>query len=293
MKRYWLLFISLCAALAAIGWRPFSDTLKLAFRNDEYTHILLVIPIALALGFMERHRLTGLLKFSALEGAALLALAILIGIAAAVLSGRITADLQLSMQMLGLVIAWIAIFVICFGTAAARAMIFPLSFLFWLVPFPDVLLNRLVGYLQSGSAISAKALFVIAGVPVVLDGRTLLIPGLTIEIAKECSSIRSSLMLLVTTIILAQLLLRSPLRRMLVIALALPLSVAKNGLRIFTITMLGTRVDPAYLHGRLHHSGGIVFFAISLLLVFSALIMLGRGEKRTSGKPALQPVMSG
>jgi exosortase/archaeosortase family protein len=63
-----------------------------------------------------------------------------------------------------------------------------------------------------------------------------------------------------------------------VIILAVPLSVAKNGLRIFTIAMLGTRVDPGYLTGRLHHQGGIVFFAIILVAVFALIWILRKGE---------------
>ncbi len=77
------------------------------------------------------------------------------------------------------------------------------------------------------------------------------IPGLDIEVAQECSSIRSSLMLVVTTMVLAHLFLRSWWRKVLLIAVAIPLSVAKNGFRIFTIGELGTRVDPSFLSGRL------------------------------------------
>jgi exosortase/archaeosortase family protein len=85
-------------------------------------------------------------------------------------------------------------------------------------------------------------------------------------------------MLLVTTMVLAQLLLRSPWRKALLICMAVPLSVAKNGLRIFTIAMLGTRVDPKFLTGKLHRDGGIVFFTIALLATFALLWVLRRGE---------------
>jgi exosortase len=110
------------------------------------------------------------------------------------------------------------------------------------------------------------------------DGLFLTIPGLTLMVAEECSSIRSSSMLLVTTMVLAQLLLRSPWRKALLIAIAVPLSVAKNGLRIFSIAMLGTRVDPGYLTGSFHHQGGIIFFAIALFIIFALLWGLRRGE---------------
>jgi len=78
--------------------------------------------------------------------------------------------------------------------------------------------------------------------------------------------------------VLAQLMLHSPWRKALLIGLAVPLSIAKNGLRIFTIAMLGTRVDPGYLTGRFHHQGGIVFFAIALIVIFALLWILQRGE---------------
>jgi hypothetical protein len=42
--------------------------------------------------------------------------------------------------------------------------------------------------------------------------------------------------------------------------------------------MLATRVDPEYLNGRLHHQGGILFFAAALLCVFALLWILRRGE---------------
>lgn len=110
----------------------------------------------------------------------------------------------------------------------------------------------------------------------------LTIPGVTIEVARECSSIRSSSMLLVATMVIAHLALRSFWRKSLLIAAAVPLSIFKNGLRIFVIMMLGTRVDPGFLTGRFHHDGGIVFFLFSIVLIFIVLWVLWRGEARAS-----------
>ena len=87
--------------------------------------------------------------------------------------------------------------------------VFPLCFLLWLVPLPEFAVNHIASLLQEGSADAANRLFVIAGVPVTRDSLQLSISGLTVEVATEFSSIRSSLMLLVTTMVLAHLLLRS------------------------------------------------------------------------------------
>ena len=91
-------------------------------------------------------------------------------------------------------------------------------------------------------------------------------------------------MLLVTVMVLAHLLLRTFWRKALVVAVAIPLSVAKNGLRIFVLAMLGTRVDPSYLTGKLHRQGGIIYFLIALSATFLLLWILHRGEEE---KPKL------
>ena len=102
---------------------------------------------------------------------------------------------------------------------------------------------------------------------------------MNIEVARECSSIRSSVMLLVASMVLAQVSLRSPWSKAAVIAVTVPLSIAKNALRIVTLSMLGTRVDPGYLTGRLHYRGGIVFFMISLAVLVLLLWILRRIEE--------------
>ena len=122
------------------------------------------------------------------------------------------------------------------------------------------------------------------------EGVVLSIPGLTLEVAKECSSIRSSLILLVTSMVLAHLLLRSNWGKVLVSVAAITLSVAKNGLRIFTLSMLGVYVDPSYLHGRLHHNGGIVFFLFVLAGLFALLTVVRWAERKMTSQSAINDV---
>ena len=155
--------------------------------------------------------------------------------------------------------------------------------MFWLVPIPTQALDTVVAIWQQGSAISASLLFSALGVPVTQDGIMLSIPGLSLEVAQECSSLRSSLMLVVTSMVLAHLFLRSFWRKAAVVLVAVPLSIVKNGVRIFTISMLGTRVDPGFLHGNLHHHGGILFFLLALFALLLLIWLLKRGENLSGG----------
>jgi exosortase len=272
------LFGVLFALSIAIWFRPLISSFALAYRDSEYTHILLIIPVSLTLIFLDWKAPKELSKRSLIPGAILMSLAVAVAVAVRLGVIDLRPDERLSLSMVALVLWWIGAFIFCFGLPAFKGAVFPLCFLFWLVPIPQVILDPIVRLLQEGSAASADLIFAIAGVPVARDGTIITIPGLVIEVARECSSIRSSLMLVVTTMVLAQMLLHSPWRKALVIAVAIPLSVVKNGLRIFVLGMLATRVDPSYLTGRLHHEGGIIYFLIALGAIFLCLWIARRGD---------------
>jgi exosortase len=282
-----LIFPMLAAISLAVWWASIASTFALALHDDQFTHILLILPISAALIFLDWKSPEASTGSSVRVASVLMVVALA---ATVILRRKAVAwpiDVQLSAKMLALVVFWIASFALCFGKRSFRLALFPLCFLFWLVPFPDFVLDPVVSFLQQDSAAAAHWLFAAAGVPVAQRGVLVHIPGLTVEVARECSSIRSSLMLVVTTMVLAQLLLRSPWRKALVIAIAIPLSIAKNGLRIFVIAMLATRVDPSFLTGRLHRQGGIIFFLIALAVVFLLLWTLRRGEEN---KQRIAPV---
>lgn len=265
----------------ALWWRPLSSTFDLALHNDQFTHILLILPISAALIFLDwksaAQATSGLRKIASVVLLATVLADTIVRWSAPSLSS----DLQLSLSMLALVVWWMASFALCFGDQAFRRALFSLCFLLWMVPFPDLVLNPIVAGLQQGSAVAAHLLFAAVRVPVEQRGVLLHIPGLTLEVARECSSMRSSAMLVVTSMVLAHLLLRSPWRRALVIMGAIPLSIAKNGLRIFVIAMLATRVDRSFLTGRLHRQGGVIFLLIALAAIFLLIWILRKGEEKT------------
>jgi len=274
------ILLSILAAISLlVWWRPLFSTLTLALRDSRYTHILLILPVSASLIYLEWKASGSSEESPSNLGSVLLAVAIVATAVARLQIVRLRVDEQLTLNMLALVVWWIGAFIVSFGTRAFQRAVFPLCFLFWIVPIPEVALNPIVRLLQEGSVGSARLLFAAVGVPTAQDGTEITIAGLTIDVSPECSSIRSSLMLVVTTMVLAQMMLRSAWRKALVIAVAIPLSVAKNGLRIFVLAMLTTRVDRTFMTGRLHHQGGILYFMIALAAILMILYVARRGDK--------------
>jgi len=283
-----LTFAFFCAVSILFWWPQLARTLHLALTNDAYTHILLILPLSAALIYLgSKHQDSEYRDSQAPRvesrpirriGITLLVVAFLFG--CYVRWGMVTTpdDVRLSLAMFALVTWWIAAILFCFGARTFYSFLFPFCFLFLVVPIPEFALNWIVEFLQYQSAVASRIMFRAIGVPATQDGIIVSIPGLDLEIAPECSSIRSSLMLIVTTLVLAHLFLRSWWRKALLVVIAIPLSVAKNGLRIFTIGELGTRVDPAFLSGNLHHHGGIIFFGIAVVVLVALLWILHRTE---------------
>ena len=178
------------------------------------------------------------------------------------------------------VLTWfVVVFLGFFGTSSFRKAIFPISLLLFMVPIPGEFLGSVIGFLQTQSANLSYRLFLLLGVPVLRDGFVLTVPGVSIEVAKECSGINSSIALLIVMIIFAHEALQSNWRRVLLVLFTIPLSILKNAIRIVTLTMLAIRVDPGFLTGRLHHEGGFVFFLIAIGLVIPIWKLLKVTEK--------------
>jgi exosortase/archaeosortase family protein len=72
--------------------------------------------------------------------------------------------------------------------------------------------------------------------------------------------------------------------------IVIPLGIARNGFRIFTLSELGIHVDPNILNTPLHHRGGPIFFAISLIPFFLLAWLLRVWDRKGKPKKNSEPV---
>lgn len=170
-------------------------------------------------------------------------------------------------------------FLCCYGARTFRRALFPMLLLFAAIPIPTTVADMLIGFLQSSSAALCYLLFSALGIPVLREGVVLSIPGVTIEVAKECSGINSSVALLLTVLFIACENLASSWRRTALVLFVVPLSILKNVVRIVTLTLLAVFVDRGFLTGKLHQRGGVVFYIVSLAALYPVFVYLRRSER--------------
>jgi exosortase C (VPDSG-CTERM-specific) len=166
------------------------------------------------------------------------------------------------------------------GARWMRAAAFPFAFLLFTVPLPDAAVNWLENASAHASAEAAARLFALAGTPLLRHDTVFELPGIVLQVAQECSGIRSSLVLFITSVLASHLFLRTPWRRVALVAVVIPLGIIRNGLRIVTIGLLCVHVGPEMIDSPIHHRGGPVFFALSLVPLFLLLWWLRRQESR-------------
>ncbi len=271
-------FAAYVTACALVFWVPLRSLVQLALASDTYSHILIVPFISIVLVFMEREKLFRTPGRNVSPAAALFFTGVLLG----ALGRKATAVLPesdwLGLTILGFLCLIWAGFLFFYGTSAFNAGLFPLMFLLLMVPLPGFLLDRFITWLQVGSADVAEWVFQLSGTPVLRQGMIFVLPRVSIEVAKECSGIRSTQALLITCLLAGHLLLRTNWRRTALLAAAVPVLIIKNGIRIATLTLLAVYVDPNFLSGRLHHEGGFLFFTLGLLILLPLLLWLQRSE---------------
>ena len=277
--------ICYCAALL-IGFAPvLFDLFKYALNSELHSHIILVPFISGYLIGIQRAQLPTVYRscvtaggLAAFFGLVLIAIVKLPAIAFTILS-RNDQFAVLTVALVSLLVAGGFFFL---GRSLMAAVAFPISFLVFMVPLPDAMAESLERGSQLASAEAANALFILFGVPFLRDGLVYRLPNIAIEVAHECSGIRSSWVLFMTSVLGAHMFLRTSWRRALVALAVIPLGILRNGIRILVIAVLCVEIGPEMIDSFLHRRGGPLFFALSLVPLFGLLWWLRTIEGRTT-----------
>jgi exosortase len=281
------LFLICASAAAVILISPLSDLLRNGRPAEYYTHIP-VIPAASAyVLFRRRGRLFRGEPGSPFAGS----LAIAIGLALVVIDKvrhpALIGHVELCAS--GAILFLSGSFIALFGGRSFVRALFPFLFLVFMIPLPIVWMDHIVRALVAGSTWATQLLFAAFNIPALKEGPIFRLPGFDLEIARECSGIRSSIALLITSVLAGQIFLRRRWKKIVLAAAVFPVTVLKNAVRIVTLYLLSYFVDMRIIEGGfLHRSGGFIFFGLGLVMLAYLLWILGNPHKvweKVTGEP--------
>jgi exosortase C (VPDSG-CTERM-specific) len=276
------------AALAIAFALPLWNLVKLALHSEIHSHTLL-IPLVVA--FLWRNSAAvskgGVVtqqSFSASKGASACA-AVLGAIVAACSwmlrrSGTLSEIDAISLSITAFLLLLLALALATLGWSVLRPRLFAVCFAVFFIPLPGFAVEGLSVLLQKASAEAADVLLSLANIPQLRDGMVFKLPTLTIQVAEECSGIRSTFALFMTSLIAGHMFLRRGWKKALLALAVFPLGILRNAFRITLLSWLSVNVDAGAIDSALHHRGGPIFFALSLIPLFVLLWLFRRSDRR-------------
>jgi len=282
----WRIWAGACFAIILLGAfaQPLLALINFAAGNDLFSYILLIPFVSVYLLYIRRDQLPK--DYVVDRPFAIAFLAAGLGVLAfrywlhSVGQSPAKAD-DLALETLSFLCFLAAGGFFFLGRAWMRAAAFPLAYLIFMVPMPNSMRESLELASKTASAEVANFLFYISGIPFIRAGPVFQLPNITIEVAQECSGIRSSWVLLMTSILAANLFLKTSWRRIVFVAFVIPLAILRNGFRILVIGLLCVNIGPQMIHSVIHRRGGPFFFVLFLIPFLLLLWWLHKGESRT------------
>ncbi|HEY1849192.1 MAG TPA: exosortase [Opitutaceae bacterium] len=274
--------LALVGALLVAGYSVVLLRLaRLAWSSDLYSYILLVPLVSGYLVWIRRADLLRPAEPSPAFGAAVGAMGVALLLLDYHFGGGRSPDAvnSIALETASLLLVGTSAGAWLLGAACLRRLLFPLAFLILVIPIPTFLVGRIQHLLQTGSAAVAYAFFRISGTPVYFSSLIFQLPGISIEVAPECSGLRSTLALFMTSLVAAHMLLRSNWRRTALIIVVIPLALLRNGFRVYVIGQLCVSIGPEMINSYIHRRGGPYFFLLSLVPLLAVLLVLMKSER--------------
>ncbi len=283
-RKTWRFWTGACFAIVLLAAfaRPLLALMNYAAGSELHSYILLVPFVSVYLLYLRRNQLPK--NYTIDLPLAIVFLAAGLGVMAFTYSsiGLAPADnAHLVLLTLSFLCCLTAGGFFFFGRNWMRAAAFPISYLIFMLPMPDAMTDTLETVSKYASAEVANLFFHLSGTPFLHAGLFFQLPNITIEVTQECSGIRSSWVLLMTSILAANLFLKTPWRRLALVAFVIPLGILRNGFRILVIGLLCVNAGPQMIHSLIHRRGGPLFFMLSLIPFFLVLWWLRKADVHT------------
>lgn len=275
--------LTLAAALHA-QWLPLAMgvvVIALAYRqivpsmvrdwyfDDNASHGFFIPLISGYLVWTRREELARAPVGSGPAGLLLVVLAAVMLVAGWLASEFFTMRASLVVALCGCVLFWL-------GPKVFSLLAPALLFLFFMIPLPAIAYDAVAFPLKLFVSWLSVGVLQAMGIMVLREGNIIMLPNITLEVVDACSGMRSLTSLLALATAYALIFLRSPWKRLILVAAAIPIAIGANALRVVGTGILARRMGAAAAQGFFHEFTGMVTFVFALLALAALHQLLRR-----------------
>jgi EpsI family protein len=164
---------------------------------------------------------------------------------------------------------------VLFGRAVLKGILFPLAYLFFMIPLPRSVIGRLSFEMQMlATRFSAGALHAL-GVPAVTDGDVIHLERASVVVGDGCSGLRALMALFALSVFMGYVG-RGRLRALVLLVATGPIAVLANAARILVLAGFAETGNRAAEAGPLHDATGLGVFAVAVGLLLAIQATIGR-----------------
>ena len=188
---------------------------------------------------------------------------------------------QIRFEILGFVGMLISLTWTFFGRKTAKRVLFPALFLLFCMPLHSFL-DVVTIHLRQLAVAVAYVVMKGVGVEIIRQGTMLASPSgsFAIDVAEPCSGLRSLFAMTALTAGYSYFTQPTWLRRAALFALSVPIAVAGNIVRIFTIVAIAATCSADFATGFYHDYSGYVVFLVAIALMVACGELVTKGAEK-------------
>jgi exosortase A len=255
--RHAYLVLGCCLVLLVILHWATVASMRQTWSQDPFAHGYFVVAGAAYLAWSSRERVESMNPRPAFVALPLLGL-----LSSVSMLGDLTSSTQL--QQFCLMTMFVTVTWAVLGTAAARALIFPIGLLLFALPFGE----RLAPTLQAFTARFAVTMLTLSHVHPVLEGDVISIAGDSWRVTEACGGINYLVASLAVGYLYAGAVYRQWGHRVAFLAASALVPLAANGLRVYTTILLDYLGAVRVVAGMGHYLYGVFVFGIVMSVLF-------------------------
>jgi exosortase D (VPLPA-CTERM-specific) len=237
--------------------------------SPEYSHCLLIPPIAAFLVWQQKDRLEEI----PFEGSAWGVVLVLLGGGFLVLGQLATiytlVQYAYVLTLYGLVLSFT-------GRRAFRLLAVPMLILAFMIPLPQFVLYNLSAKLQLLSSALGVWFMRLFGITVFVEGNVIDLGGYKLQVAEACDGLRYLFPLMTLAFLMAYFYKGALWKRAFVFLSSIPITLLMNSWRIGTIGLMVEHWGISMAEGFLHEFQGWMVFMLSAALLLGEMALLNR-----------------
>ena len=246
---------------------------------DDYSHGFLIAPLAVFFAYERRPQL----RRATVSGSWWGLVPLVVG-AASLAVGRL--GVELTTMRWGFVLTLNGMVLLLLGREVYKILLFPLFFLFLMVPLPESLINVIAFPLQLLASSAAVETLHTLRIPALLEGNIIHLARSQLFVAEACSGLRSLMALITLGVVFAYFFRPTAGERIILVLSAIPIAIFVNAVRVTLTGILTHHWGPEAASGAIHDFQGMITFVLAfLLLMLEAKVLEMLWPQRQIGAP--------